>query len=424
MKLKLNIRFFVLIAAVLFSDNLSAQITQQRLENDPVTGAGIFRPYFLSVDEVASMSSDGGGRYEPFYISHFGRHGSRYYSQPKSWQHTIDCLNAAKEEGILTEKGERLYCYVKTIFDAHDQMYGELAPLGAVEHRQIARRMFTREKKVFTSKKRTQVRCAASVVARCLMSMANFTEELSSLAPDLDVSYLAGRRYNNEYLNAQAEDFSMESARILDSIKVASLRPETLIKEYFTDAGRACRIVTDRYAFEMGLYYFWAICHDLDFLNIDMTPLIPIEELLRCVKVDNAYRYANVCVSEEFGKYTRVKGVKLLRDFVAKAGDALQEDSKIAADFRFAHDSAFLPMCALLGIEGYPIYTVEEAHRSWNAADVVPMCSNLQMVFYKDGHDILVKVLVNEREASIRSLTPVQDRYYRWDDIRQMIEKL
>lgn len=60
MKLKLNIRFFVLIAAVLFSDNLSAQITQQRLENDPVTGAGIFRPYFLSVDEVASMSSDGG----------------------------------------------------------------------------------------------------------------------------------------------------------------------------------------------------------------------------------------------------------------------------------------------------------------------------------------------------------------------------
>jgi len=142
------------------------------------------------------------------------------------------------------------------------------------------------------------------------------------------------------------------------------------------------------------------------------------------VKVDNAYRYANVCVSEEFGKYTRVKGVKLLRDFVAKAGDALQEDSKIAADFRFAHDSAFLPMCALLGIEGYPIYTVEEAHMSWNAADVVPMCSNLQMVFYKDGHDILVKVLVNEREASIRSLTPVQDRYYRWDDIRQMIEKL
>ena len=155
-----------------------------------------------------------------------------------------------------------------------------------------------------------------------------------------------------------------------------------------------------------------------------MTPLIPLEELAKCSQIDNAAKYAKVAVSEEFGKYTRVKGVNLLKDFVAKADDALRHDSEVAADLRFAHDSAFLPLCSLLGIPGYPTCTIDEAYRTWNVADAVPMCSNLQMVFYKRKGDVLVKVLVNEREATLNGLTPVQGVYYRWSDIRDLIEGL
>ena len=240
------------------------------------------------------------------------------------------------------------------------------------------------------------------------MSMANFTEELSSLEPDLEVSYLAGKRYNNEYLNSPFPyDFNNDAEQIIDSLRRADLNPHSLLSLYFSDAEIVVSM-NDPYEIEMGIFNFWAICFDLDFLGVDMTPLIPLEELAKCSQIDNAAKYAKVAVSEEFGKYTRVKGVNLLKDFVAKADDALRQDSDVAADLRFAHDSAFLPLCSLLGIPGYPTYSIAEAYRSWNVADAVPMCSNLQMVFYKGKGDILVKVLVNEKETTLNGLTPVQ----------------
>ena len=423
MRLKSNIRPLVVAAGLIISCTVSAQITLQRMETEPIAASSIFRPYSYAADVVYSKPV--GGNYEPFYISHFGRHGSRYYSHPKSWQLTIDCFDHAAAEGLLTAEGETLYASIKAIYDAHDGMYGELAPLGAVEHRQISGRMYEREKKVFTSRKRNKVRCISSVYSRCLLSMANFTEELSSLAPLLQVSYLAGKRYNDDYINAPiGHDFSKEADLIIDSLKRATLHPERMMPMYFKNPDRVAAVEADPYAVEMGLYYFWAISHDMDFLGLNLTPMIPLEELVACSAIDNAIRYAKVAVSEEFGKYTRVKGVKLLKDFVAKADDALQKSSDVAADLRFAHDSAFLPMCALLGIDGYPIYTVKEAHADWNAADVIPMCSNLQMVFYKGKGDVLVKVLVNEKESFLRNLTPVQGVFYRWDDIRQLIVEL
>ena len=418
---KLNIHIVILTVGLLFSAILSAQTQLQRMEKDPKAGAGIYCPY--SYDAASEVSRPEGG-YKPFYISHFGRHGSRYFSRPNTWQPAIDCFASAHAEGKLTAEGEALYAAMKTVYDAHEDMYGELAPLGAVEHRDIARRMYDREKPVFRSKKRNQVRCISSVYSRCIMSMANFTEELSSLEPDLEVTYLAGKRYNNEYLNSPfSYDFNNDAEQIIDSLRCADLDPHSLLSLYFSDV-EIVASMKDPYEVEMGIFNFWAICFDLDFLGVDMTPLIPLEELAKCSLVDNAAKYAKVAVSDEFGKYTRVKGINLLKDFLAKADDALRQDSEVAADLRFAHDSAFLPLCSLLGIPGYPTYSIAEAYRSWNVADVVPMCSNLQMVFYKGKGDVLVKVLVNEKETTLNDLTPVQGVYYRWNDIKALIEGL
>lgn len=421
MTIILNKHIFVLFLSLLSSAVISAQTQMQRMEKDPMVGASIYRPYSYDATSEISHPEDG---YKPFYISHFGRHGSRYFSRPDTWQLAIDSFAAAYAEGKLTAEGIALYSAMKTVYDAHDEMYGELTPLGAVEHREIARRMFVREKPVFKSKKRNQVRCVSSVYSRCLMSMANFTEELSSLAPGLDISYMAGKRYNNEYLNSPfAVDFNNDVEQIVDSLMRADLDPRALLSRYFTDSDIVASM-SDPYEVEMGIFNFWAICFDLDFLGIDMTPLIPLEELAKCSAIDNAAKYAKVAVSEEFGKYTRVKGVTLLKDFAAKADDALQQDSKIVADLRFAHDSAFLPLCTLLGIPGYPICSIEDAYRSWNVSDAVPMCANLQMVFYKKKDDVIVKVYVNEKEAVLNDLIPVNGLFYRWGDVKEMIERL
>ena len=416
------LKLITLTVAFFATTLLPAQITPQRFADNPKVALANLRPYFFEGDQDGSYALKG---YKPFYISHFGRHGSRFLSRPKYIDPAWECFSAAKAEGLLTPKGDSLYNAIKMVTEAQNGMYGELAPLGAKEHRAIAKRMYEREKKVFTSGKRSKVRCVSSVFSRCIVSMVNFTEELSSHAPSLELSYLVGQRYNDQYINVHPKyNFKPQAISIIDSLKRVSLSPETLLPLYFTDTQKVAKFISNPYEFEMGIYFAWAVCFDLDFLSLDITNLVPADQLAACGKVENAYRFATVSVSEEFGEHVAPAGECLLRDIVEKADDALKSDSDVAADLRFAHDSGLLPMCQLLGIEGFPTYTIDQAHKSWNMADVVPMCANLQMVFYKGKEDVLVRIMLNEKPAVIPAMTPVNGIYYRWNDIREHILNL
>ena len=46
--------------------------------------------------------------YEAFYISHFGRHGSRYLTSNNAYHRTIDLLEKAETQQALTRKGRKL----------------------------------------------------------------------------------------------------------------------------------------------------------------------------------------------------------------------------------------------------------------------------------------------------------------------------
>ena len=83
-----------------------------------------------------------------------------------------------------------------------------------------------------------------------------------------------------------------------------------------------------------------------------------------------------------------------------------------------------LPLTCLLGLNGYDL---EETNleklegKGWLAYKVFPMAANLQFIFYRknfDDQDILVKVLLNENEATL----PIKSKtapYYKWSEVRQ-----
>jgi hypothetical protein len=83
-----------------------------------------------------------------------------------------------------------------------------------------------------------------------------------------------------------------------------------------------------------------------------------------------------------------------------------------------------LPLTCLLELDHFGYQTLDlnelEAH-GWWACLVFPMASNIQFVFYRENlfdKDILVKVLLNEQEATL----PVKSDnapYYKWSDVRQ-----
>ena len=80
-----------------------------------------------------------------------------------------------------------------------------------------------------------------------------------------------------------------------------------------------------------------------------------------------------------------------------------------------------MPFFSLIGLEGYDVHLCfEEVSDNWNATYMMPMATNLQLVFYRNRKgDILVKVLFNEGESSIPALGP--GPFYPWDAIRKYL---
>ena len=63
--------------------------------------------------------------------------------------------------------------------------------------------------------------------------------------------------------------------------------------------------------------------------------------------------------------------------------------------------------------------------KGWWASKVFPMASNIQLVFYrKNPHDkdVLVKVLLNEKEATLPLPSDIAP-YYKWSDFREFYLK-
>jgi hypothetical protein len=70
---------------------------------------------------------------------------------------------------------------------------------------------------------------------------------------------------------------------------------------------------------------------------------------------------------------------------------------------------------------GASVENLEELDRYWQNYKIFPMGCNIQLIFYKpkrgDG-PVLVKALLNEREATLPVTPTATPYYYKWDDLR------
>ena len=82
--------------------------------------------------------------FKPFYISHYGRHGSRYEQNSTFARNAQGAFAVLDSLGLLTETGKALRDDVEAVVEAHKGMEGSLTPRGAREHRMLAARMFER----------------------------------------------------------------------------------------------------------------------------------------------------------------------------------------------------------------------------------------------------------------------------------------
>ncbi|MGM9735009.1 MAG: histidine-type phosphatase [Candidatus Cryptobacteroides sp.] len=399
-----------------------SQDFETRVAECPDIACGVYHPYHHG-DLTDTPAPKG---YKPFYISHFGRHGSRYHTNEKYFAPAVEGLSAAAAADGLTVQGKRLFEELTILVDEHEGMTGELSPLGGREHKAIAERMYDRFPEVFTSGTRNQVQCVSSIIPRCLVSMANFSESLASCRPSLDFSFYTGKRFYGYIMKdcPYGKEISSQVHDFTDSLRNAICRYDKLFASLFVSPEAAAKAVPDPQQFAYALYMAGAICPDLDFLGLDIFSYFDPQELAQQIEVNSARMYMRYGNSAEFGSRSNTAADTLVKDFVEKADEALANGSTRAADLRFGHDTGILPLLGLIGIQEMSVrYPSDGSWEHWTTYDRIPMATNFQMVFYRSKKgDVLVKMLYNEQETVIPALEPLYGPYYRWSDLRPYLE--
>ena len=113
-----------------------AQTSREELLSHMELTAGNYANYPLPTGHLTPAPAG----YEPFYISHYGRHGARYMTSDKTYRRLRQQLDTARTLDLLTDYGKDVRRRIKIAAADAEGRAGELTTLGARQHKAIARR--------------------------------------------------------------------------------------------------------------------------------------------------------------------------------------------------------------------------------------------------------------------------------------------
>jgi len=364
--------------------------------------------------------------YRPFYISHYGRHGSRYLISDRDYRALIDPLEKADSARALTTKGRELLRSLGPVWEEARGRGGELTPLGRRQHHDIAARMYRNYPDAFRDD--ATVTAASTTVMRCAHSMFAFIEGLKEQNPSLDIPRESSRRHMY-YLNHHTPEsgkytgHDSEASHEIRRFTEEMIRPDRIIGEIFSDSLFVRRNI-DPDEFMTALYWTAVDIQNME-TKLDLLNLFTIDELTDLWQLYNFSFFAHN------SSYAPARGLhvanakNLLRNIIDTADQYIAE-GRHGATLRFGHDGNIIPLTALLRLPG----CASDQTNPYRLADdyanfrISPMASNLQLVFFRNkAGDIIVKALLNECETALPAPTDTYP-YYRWADLRPVLDDI
>ena len=359
--------------------------------------------------------------YEPFYMSHYGRHGSRWLINEGEYRSPLNTLRDARDQGKLTPLGLETLKKLEDFYPTTVKRLGELTTVGERQHHGIGRRMAQNFPEIFKTKD-VAIDARSTVVIRCILSMEAECEELMAANPTAHIHNDVSESLQY-YLNQPWEGRVRELGRNTGDkeSREARLRythPERLMKLLFNDelyiynnvrAGEFMRQLFD-VATNMQ-------SHDTD---IELLSLFTDDELYDQWRIRNVGWYLDYGAAPQSGGIMPFSQLNLLKNIIETADTVTQTQ----ATLRFGHEVCVMPLACLLELDncGAQVQNLDTLDNVWRNYRIFPMACNVQLVFYrpKKGKtgDILVKALLNERETTLPVSTD-QWPYYRWQDLRQ-----
>ncbi|MBR5392156.1 MAG: histidine-type phosphatase [Prevotella sp.] len=359
--------------------------------------------------------------YEPFYVSHYGRHGSRYMTDDDAYKYVLGKMDTAQVRGWLTEKGVEVYERLKVAAADAYHRDGDLTQLGGRQHRAIAHRLCVNYPSLMMQP--ITVKANSSTVRRCMLSMANFCQELLIMNPSLNITMDASEHdmyyiIPNDSIEIPKSETDGDLYDKLDKFRHEKLNGRHQIELLFNDTKAASEFI-DGYQFADAL---WNITSDmlcLPELGLSFNDLFTEDELIDGFRVYNA----SWCLWEGLmpgSRHNYYAIYPLLKNFLDEA-DLMIASGKKGVRLRFGHDSVVLPFSFILGVQEAMGGTddMEDLHNHFSIFRLIPMAGNVQLVFFRKqgSDDILVKFLMNENETSVPITTDCYP-FYHWKDVR------
>lgn len=410
----------VTIHCSLFTSN--AQMVLELIKQKPAYASCNYNTYPDSIKSTLTPAPEGK---KAFYISHYGRHGSRYISSRSGYDIPYMMMLHADSLDELTPTGHRVLQEMNSIMRNTEDRWGELTGIGKREMENIGRRMAERFPEVLCPG--ANVKAISTIVPRCIESMGSFTMKMLQVCPQLNITLQASER-TQWYMNHQDRKMrrnylTPEAKKALDAYTATRMGNTRLMELVFKNPDIVKEFINEEdlsyYLMKMVLFQ-----NNISYnSNKNLMDLFDAEDLYLMWQVDNVYWYLQHGACKLNGGNRPYSQRYLLRQLIADADSCLRLE-RPGAQLRFGHETVLLPLVCLIGVNGYNLATdnLEELEeKGWWSSSVFPMGSNLQFIFYRSGikdNDVLFKVLLNEEEATLPLQTDVAP-YYHWNDFRQ-----
>lgn len=415
-------------ALLLMAVSLQAEIIpKENINSDNIDKfAGSLYQY---EDPTASLTPAPKG-FKPFYLTHFGRHGSRFLDNASNYDRPYNTLKEADNAGQLTEFGKDVLRRVEIIRAEAENRAGDLTEKGKQQHRDIARRMVENYPELFTKDKVVTARSTTS--HRVLVSEYSALMEILRLHPYMKLDYNSSN-YDEPYMYTEDKAVSSHKRKVNAAVQEFNKKhthPERLMAALFKDPGYINGANGGRDqsgTLYSGLYDLASAVQGSD-PGVDLYDIFTNDEWYDLFLINNMRWYSQCAFTPLTDNVVAYGHCVTLQNFLDNAQKAVDGDN-VSVYLRYGHETTLMSFFSLLCLNesGYSTDNLEEVAQHWAAYNIAHMGGNVQWVFFRDRKgEVIVKFLLNEEEATLPDEVPFYTNakgkemrpFYRWTDVK------
>ena len=123
-----------------------AQTAREEIHENILRTASNHMAYLVPTEKLTPAPKG----YVPFYMDHYGRHGSRWLINESEYRDPLNTLRRAKEEGVLTTLGQEVLEKLERFYPSTRDRLGDMSDIGEIQHHGIGKRMTQNFPEIFS----------------------------------------------------------------------------------------------------------------------------------------------------------------------------------------------------------------------------------------------------------------------------------